>query len=191
MSFKLKKIGAALAIFGTMSLCGCGAKLPFTQKTPDLNTTYTVNAEITFDKLKAKAELTRFGESDWEFKFTEPKQLKGLAVQLKPDGYSATLGGLTFSAEENSVYTAAPQLISNAVKLLAAASSDKLSSSDGVLTFSADLNGKRVTVTADERTGDLISLKCPGARLSVNFTEQKPFTPNLTENGGVIVTDEG
>ena len=184
--FKVKKICAALAVIGTMTLCGCKAKLPFTQKTPDFNSTYTVNAEITFDKLKAKAALTRYGESDWEFKFTEPKNLNGLSIQLKPEGYSATLGGLLFSAGENSVYTDAPQIVADAVKLLSGVSGDKLSVSDGVITFSGDVDGKRVTLTADERSGDLISLKCPGAKLSVNFTEQKPFTPNLSESGGVV-----
>lgn len=184
--FKVKKLCAALVTISTMSLCGCKANLPFTRKTPNFNSTYTVNADITFDKLKAKAELTRYGESDWEFKFTEPKSLNGLSIQLKPEGYSATLGGLLFSAEENSVYTDAPQIVADAVKLLSGVSDDKLSVSDGVITFSEDVDGKRVTLTADESTGSLISLKCPGAKLSVNFTEQKPFTPNLSESGGVI-----
>lgn len=175
MLFKPKKAAAALAVAGTLMLCGCGAKLPFTQKTPNFDSTYTVTADITYDKLKAKAEVTRVSSDEWEMKFTEPKQLNGLSVKLNNTKYSASLDGLSFSSEHNSVYSAAPQIIAKAIGSLSG-SADNVTSSDGVLTINTELDGKRVTITADEHTGDLISLKCPHSKLSVNFSEQKPYT---------------
>lgn len=175
MSSKLKKAAAALVITGTLTLCGCGTKLPFTQKTPNFDSTYTVTADITFDNLKAKADVTRVSSDEWEMKFTEPKQLNGLSVKLNSNKYSASLGGLSFSSEHNSVYSAAPHIIAKAIGSLSS-STENASSSDGVLTVNTELDGKRVTITANERTGDLISLKCPHFKLSVNFSDQKPYT---------------
>lgn len=189
MSFKLKKAAAALAVAGTLLLSGCGGKLPFSQRTPDFNSTYTVTADITFDSLKAKADLTRVSPDEWEFKFTEPKQLNGLSVRLNSEKYAASLGGLSFSAEDSSVYTAMPQLIAKSVGLLSKAVGDKITSSDGVLTFTDELDGKRITITANERTGDLISLKCPHFKLSVNFSDQKPYTLILPEDDSVTISE--
>lgn len=188
MFSKLKMAAAALAAAGTLLLSGCGGKLPFTQKAPDFNTTYTVTADITYDDLKTKAELTRVTSDEWEFVFTEPKQLNGLTVKLNKDRFSASLGGLSFSAEASSEYTALPQLITNAIGLLSNVTSDNITSSDGVLTIAFDLNGNRVTVTANERTGELISLKCPHCKLSVNFTDQKPYTLVLPDENSDAVS---
>lgn len=189
MSFKLKKAAAVLAVAGTLLLSGCGGKMPFAQKTPNFNSTYTVTADITFDKLKAKADLTRVSPDEWEFRFTEPKQLNGLSIKLNSEKYAASLGGLSFSAEDSSVYAAAPQLIAKAVGLLSNALGDKITSSDGVLTFTDELDGKRITITANERTGDLISLKYPHCKLSVNFSDQKPYTLVIPEDGSVTISE--
>lgn len=187
MLSKLKLVAAAFVAAGTLLLSGCGGKLPFTQKPPDFNKTYTVTADITFDNLKAKANLTRVTSDEWEFAFTEPKQLNGLTIKLNSERFAASLGGLSFSAEDSPVYSAMPQLIAKAVGLLSKVTNESISSSDGVLTISGDLDGHRITVTADERTGNLISLKCPHFKLSVNFTDQKPYTYVLPdENGDAI-----
>ena len=189
MSFKFRKPAAlALSVIGTLSLCGCGTKLPFVRKTPDFNSTYTVTADITYDDLKAKADLTRVTLDEWEFKFTEPKQLNGLSIKLNNEKYAASLGGLSFSAADSSVYTAAPQLIAKSIGLLSNSANDKTTSSDGVLTFSDELDGKRITITANERTGDLISLKCPHRKLSVNFSGQKPYTFVPPKGGSVTIS---
>ena len=179
---------AALAAAGTLLLSGCGGKLPFAQRTPDFNSTYTVNADITFDSLKAKAELTRVTSDEWEFRFTEPKQLNGLTVKLNSERYAVSLGGLSFSAEDNSVYTSLPQLITRSIGLLSKAVGENFTSSDGVLTFTEELNGKRITITANERTGDLISLKCPHCKLSVNFSEQKPYTFTIPDDNTATIS---
>lgn len=189
MRFDFRKIGAVAALAAVMSLCGCGTELPFTQKAPNFNTTYTVTAEITYDKVKAKAELTRVDDTEWQFDFVEPKQLSGLSISLNDKKYSASLDGLSFTAEDSAVYAAAPQIIAKTIGLLAKSTSDNLTSSDGVLTFTGELDGKRVTVTADERTGSLISLKLPNLKLAVNFSDQKPFIPSNNDDEGATLTD--
>lgn len=181
MNIGFKKTAAALAVMGTLTLCGCKADLPFVQKSPNLDSSYTVKAEITFDKLKAKADVTK-SNGEWEFKFSEPKQLNGLSVKLGENGYSASLGGLTFSADDSSVYTAVPQIVAKAVGIISGDSTAK--SDNGVLTFDKELDGKRVTITANEKTGELISLKSPHHRLSVNFSEQRAYTPEPQNTQG-------
>lgn len=191
MKFWAKKAAAIFAVTGALALCGCKADLPFVQRTPSFDDTYTVKAEIAFDKLKAKADVTK-GDGEWEFRFTEPKQLNGLSVKLGENGYSASLGGLTFSADDSSVYSAVPQIVANAVGTLSGGDGSA-KSEDGVLTFNKELDGKRVTITANEKTGELISLKSPHHRLSVNFSEQKAYTPEPddTQSGtGTVIVPE-
>lgn len=173
----------------SLTLCGCGAKMPFAQRTPSFNTTYTVTADITYDKVKAKAELTRVDDTEWTFDFVEPKELKGVSISLNDRKYSASLDGLSFTAEDSAVYAAAPQVIAKAVTLLSNSSNDKLTASDGVLTFTDELDGNRVTITADERTGSLISLKLPHLKLAVNFSDQQPYAPINHDEEKVTLTD--
>lgn len=191
MRIIFKKIAAGIAAVAlSVTLCGCGGKMPFAQKTPSFDSTYTVTADITYDKLNAKAELTRVNSTEWTVTFIEPKALEGLSIMLNDKKYSASLGGLSFSAADSAVYAAAPQIIAKAVSLLSMATNDKLTSADGVLTFTDEIDGKRVTITADERTGRLISLKLPNAKLAVNFSDQKPYTPTNHDEEKVTLTDE-
>lgn len=190
MRFNFRKIGACAVVALSLTLCGCGSKMPFVQRAPSFDTTYTVTADITYDKVKAKAELTRVNSTEWTFNFVEPKELSGLSISLNDKKYSASLDGLSFSAADSAVYAAAPQVIAKAVSLLSGATNDKLTAADGVLTFTDEIDGKRVTVTADERTGSLISLKLPNQKLSVSFSDQKPYTPINHDEEKVTLTDE-
>lgn len=187
---RIKRIAAgAAAMIGLVSVCGCSAaKLPFIQQTPDFNKSYTISADIVYDDMKAKADLTRLSASNWEFTFTEPKQLNGITMSLSENGYSAQLGGLKFSAGDGG-YTLLPKVIGGAIDLLSSCTSENIEAADGVLTMDTEYGGKKVTITANERTGDLISLKCPYHKLSVNFSGQKSFTPPDPEEGGLIITN--
>ncbi|MBD5129306.1 MAG: hypothetical protein HDT43_05225 [Ruminococcaceae bacterium] len=184
-----KKTALAAATVGISMLCGC-SKLPFDPLTaaPNFDTTYKVAAEIVYDDLTAKADVTRKGASEWVFSFTEPKQLNGVTMSLGADGWSAKLGELSFNVDDNDVYTLIPEVIGASIDSLSALPNESLSSEDGVLTADTEFGGKKVTVTAN-RGGDLISLKCPYHKLSVNFTEQQPYTPFDPEQGG-LVTEE-
>lgn len=181
-----KKIAAAgAAVLTALTLCGCNGKLPFIGSKPDFNKSYTVCAEIKCDRLKAKADVIRAGANDWEFTFTEPKELSGMVVAFGANGYTAKLGELKFNADENAEYTILPEVIGTALDKLAAVDSSVLTSEDGVLTANVALDDKTVTVTAGEN-GDLISLKSPYHQLSVNFSEQKPYVSPLPDEGGLI-----
>lgn len=187
-NFTKKTALGAAAIIGIGMLCGC-AKLPFNPLTPNapgFDSTYTVAAEITCGDLTAKADVTRSGADDWKFSFTEPKQLNGVTMSLGADGWSAKLGELTFSVDDNDTYTLIPKVIGSSIDLLANSSSESFTVSDGVLTADSEFDGKKVTVTANGRSGELISLKCPYHKLSVNFTDQQPYTPFDPEQGGLV-----
>lgn len=187
---KKTALGAA-AIIGTSMLCGC-SKLPFnplTPSAPNFDSTYKVAAEIVYDDLTAKANVTRKGASEWVFSFTEPKQLNGVTMSLGADGWSAKLGELSFNVDDNDVYTLIPEVIGGSIDLLSNCTSEDFTVSDGVLTADAEFDGKKVTVTANQNSGDLISLKCPYHKLSVSFTDQQPFTPYDPEQGGLVTTE--
>lgn len=185
-----KKIAAVCtAALTAVTLCGCNGKLPFSGSKPDFNKSYSVCAEIKCDRLNAKADVIRAGANDWEFTFTEPKELSGVVVAFGANGYVAKLGDLKFNADENTTYTMLPKVIGTALEQLAATDSEQLTVKDGILTAQLALDDKTVTVTADDK-GNLISLKSPHHQLSVNFSDQKPYTSPLPNEGGLTTTSE-
>lgn len=175
-----------MALAAAASLSGCNVKLPFAGSKPNFNTSYSVCAEIKCDRLNAKADVIRAGANDWEFTFTEPKELNGVVVAFGANGYTAKLGELKFKADENVGYTLLPKVIGSALEQLAVIDSSQLEEKDGVLTAQLAIDDKTVTVTTDSR-GNLISLKSPHHQLSVNFSGQQPYTSPLPDEGGLVV----
>ena len=173
----------AAATIGLM--CGCKANLPFAGK-PDFDSSYTVNAEINCGDLKAVSDVTRTPDK-WIFTFTQPDTLAGVTLEYTENDCGGNLGGLLFDAEKSPEYTALPDIIRSAVCSISGVSDENISENDGVMTIDTDFNGKKVTVTANSKNGNLISLKCPFYKLSVQFSDQKPYTEQpLPEDGGLI-----
>lgn len=183
--FLKKIVGGIAAVAAAVSLCGCNVKLPFTGNSLDFNKSYTVNAEISCDRLTAKANVTRAGANDWEFAFTEPKELNGVKIAFGVNGYSAMLGDLKFRVSGNETYAMLPKVIGGALEQLAVTPTESFTQSDGVVTADVDVSGRTVTVNADEK-GNLISMKSPYHKLSVTFSEQKPYVSTLPKEGGLI-----
>lgn len=181
-----KIIAGSTAVLLAASLSGCSGKLPFMGSKPNFNTSYSVAAEIKCDRLQAKADVIRAGANDWEFKFTEPKELNGVIVAFGVNGYTAKLGDLKFKADENVEYTLLPKVIGSALEQLAGTDSSQFEEKDGILTAALTIDDKTVTVTADSK-GNLISLKSPYHQLSVNFSGQQPYTTPLPDEGGLTV----
>lgn len=165
---KFVKFSALPIIAAT--LCGCSGTLPFTKKTPDFSINQALTAEIKSGNLEAKAKVSR-SDGEWEFSFTEPKTLGGIVVKLGEKGVDGHLGSLSFLVDDNQSYALYPEIIAKTVDSLDKIPAEKISSKDGVLTIETDFEGSKTTVTADERTGRLISLKCPQYKLAVNFTD--------------------
>lgn len=163
-------------------LSGCSGKLPFTGKSPDFSVNKTFCAEIKSGKLEASANVTR-ADGEWEFAFTAPKTLCGVVVKFGEKGVSANLGSLSLSVADNADYALYPEIIAETIDALGKIPAEKISSAEGVLTAETDFEGSRTTVSADERTGKLISLKCPSYKLSVNFSDaQKPDAPQSSSS---------
>ena len=165
---KFVKFSALPIIAAT--LCGCSGTLPFTKKTPDFSINQALTAEIKSGNLEAKAKVSR-SDGEWEFSFTEPKTLGGIVVKLGEKGVDGHLGSLSFLVDDNQSYALYPEIIAKTVDSLDKIPAEKISAKDGVLTIETDFEGSKTTVTADERTGRLISLKCPQYKLAVNFTD--------------------
>lgn len=180
-----------------LTLCGCSAKLPFTQnRTADFDTCYTVTADITCGELEATADVKRSGNGEWEFCFTEPKELSGLTLTLSENGLTANLGALSFTTESNSAYTLVPEIISQVVDGLSEAQTDSISEEEGVVTVKTDIGGKNVTITASKDTWELISLKCPYYQLAVYFSGQTELpdtveTAEAAEPAAAEYADDG
>lgn len=183
--FFKKLVGGIAAVAAAVSLCGCNVKLPFMGDPLDFNKSYTVNAEISCDRLTAKAKVTRAGANDWEFAFTEPKELNGIKIAFGVNGYNAMLGDLNFRVSGNETYTMLPKLIGGTLEQLAVTPSESFTQKDGVVTADVDVDGRTVTVNAGEK-GDLISLKSPYHKLLVTFSEQKPYVSPYPDEGGLI-----
>ena len=165
---KFVKFSALPIIAAT--LCGCSGTLPFTKKTPDFSINQALTAEIKSGNLEAKAKVSR-SDGEWEFSFTEPKTIGGIVVKLGEKGVDGHLGSLSFLVDDNQSYALYPEIIAKTVDSLDKIPAEKISAKDGVLTIETDFEGSKTTVTADERTGRLISLKCPQYKLAVNFTD--------------------
>ena len=188
---KLACLGAAG--FAALTLSGCSGKFPFGGNSLDFDKSYVVSADITCGELEAKADVTRVSENEWSFLFTEPKELNGIMLKFGERGYSASLGGLSFEADENAGYIMVPEIISGSINSLVNRAGEDLDEKDGVVTVDTEFGGKKVTVTANSKTGELITLKCPYHKLSVAFSGQKAYVPQteseLPEEGGLIIRD--
>lgn len=160
------------AAFAGLFLCGCASGNPFTAAKPDFDSAYTIDAQIKYDGNEAKAEVVRNSAGDWQFRFSEPEALNGIKLKLNSDGMSASLGELNVSAEQSSVYTMIPDIIAESLDLLPETKPEDITENEGVLTVETEFDGRRVTVTTD-KSGQLISLKCPYHKLSVYFSNQE------------------
>ena len=145
-----RRLSAGIIAFAAaISLSGCNGKLPFSGSKPNFDTSYSVCAEIKCDRLEAKADVIRAGANDWEFTFTEPKELNGIVVAFGVNGYNAKLGDLKFKADENVTYTLLPKVIGTALEQLSTVDSSQLEEKDGILTAQLAIDDNTVTVTAD------------------------------------------
>ena len=167
----MKRTAFAAIAVSTALLCGCADSLPFTEKPAYHEKNCTMNAEISCGELSAQAKVTRRGEGEWEFAFTEPKELMGVVVTLGDEGVTASLGALSVTAEPSAVYNRLPQIIARAVDALPDTPADKISEEDGILTLENECADGKVVVTAQKSTGSLITLKCPYQRLAVCFSD--------------------
>lgn len=159
------------------TLCGCSGALPFTKKTPDFSVNQSLTAEIKSGNLEAKANVSR-NDGEWEFAFTEPKTLGGIVVKLGEKGVDGHLGSLSFVVDDNQSYALYPEIIAKTIDSLDKIPAEKISAKDGVLTIETDFEGSKTTVSADENTGKLISLKCPQYKLAVNFSDSEKAAEN-------------
>lgn len=178
--------GTAAAV---IALSGCSGKIPFTDRRLDFNKSYTVCAEIDCDRLKAKADVTRAAAQDWQFVFTEPKELKGMTLSYNSGVLSGALGELSFSADDNTQYAMLPEIIASSVDMLSAIPTESLLKEDGAVVAEPTFDGEKVTVTMDEKTGNLVSLKCPHYQLAVTFSEQKPYVPAPADTGSTTSSE--
>ena len=161
--------------FLSLFLCGCSTSQIFGTPAPDFDTAYSMSADIEFGELSAVADITRNGRNDWSFAFTEPEQLSGMTFTLCDGNMTAALGELNVSMEANDVYTLIPDVIAHSIDSLTELAPEQLTRrDDGTITLNTDVNGKKVVLTSTD-SGELMSLKSPFYKISIDFSEHSPI----------------
>ncbi len=159
-----------MPIAAAIMLTGCEAVSSITGSKPDFSGAYETDAEIQYGDFKAKADVRRSEDGEWSFEFTEPKQLMGISVDITEGAFTARLGELSVTAEDNDAYRLIPDIIASAVNKLSEIPAEEITESDGILTVNSEADGKKVIITSD-KSGDIISLKCPYYKVAVYFGE--------------------
>lgn len=163
---KIRKIPLLLL---PLLLCGCSGTQLLSKPTPDFDKTYEISAEIDYGKYTATADITRNGNGNWTFSFSEPEYLMGVELILKDDGMTASLGDISVTADGNSMYTMIPDTIASVLDALPSLAADSITDNEGILTMNTYIRGDKAVVTSDTN-GNLLTLKCPSQRLSVKFS---------------------
>ncbi len=166
----MKKARTMAILALPLLLCGCNADNIFGKTKPNYDSAYTIKAEIKSGELKAAADITRNGTGDYIFSFTEPDHLMGMSIALSEDGMTASLGSMNVTAD-SSFYTAIPETIAESIDSLSTVDSESITEAEGVLTLNTEADGDKVIITSDA-DGELLTLKCPSQKLSVEFSEQ-------------------
>lgn len=182
----MKRANTLIITIATLFLTSCASTAPLSTTKPDFDTAYTVNADITYGKLEAKAEVKRQDDECWEFRFTEPKALSGVIVQLNDDGVTARLGGLSFTAEDGLPFDLVPDIIATSVDSLNDLQAESIQQQETIMTLGTTFGGQPVTITADSTTGHLLTLKSPYHKLFVEFSGQAESEEIATEECGLM-----
>lgn len=173
-------------------LCGCAAESLFKPTAPEFDTSYQMDADLNFGDFSAGADITRYGDGNWEFLFTEPQYLNGMKLNLSEEDITASLGNLNVTAPRNDMYKLVPDIISSAVDSLNDIAAESMTEEEGVLTINTEVDGKKVIVTST-KDGELLTLLCPFHKVSVKFGEQTPLVTIQTieseDMGGAEIID--
>lgn len=161
----------SLLLTSTLLLCGCSDGQLFGSTKPDYDNAYTTTAQIRYGDYSAVCDISRNGADDWSFSFTQPDYLMGMELSLNDDGLTASLGELSVTAESKGAYQLIPDIIAQAVDSLSAIAAENITDNEGILTLNTEIDGKKVIITSD-KSGQLLTLKCPYHKLSVEFSQQ-------------------
>ncbi len=100
---KTKLIIAATAMTAVFLLSGCEGIDKISQpKIPDITENITLSGEISYEKLKASAELTRT-DGKWQICYTSPESVNGLTVTIDGKNKNAALNGVKFDYNSEEV----------------------------------------------------------------------------------------
>lgn len=100
----MKKFAACfiVCVMMVISLCACGGGGNTSCK-PNLNCTFSVNAEIQYDDMTAAAVITRIDKGNWDVEFSEPDTLSGVVLSFRDNNVEASYKGLSFSVPKSAL----------------------------------------------------------------------------------------
>lgn len=158
----MKRFIFYVALTGIMTLSGCTG-IP--EKAPDINKSFSAEAEISIGNEKITGRLSRLSEKSWELEIAEPFALGGAVVTFGENGTKISMGGFEAAADITDG-------TASALKSIACAFDGAVK--DGVTfennTFSGTESFGEYTVTVDEK-GIPEGISIPGERIAVSLSE--------------------
>lgn len=163
-------ISAFMLAAAIILLSGCDGGLLPGSTPPDLSKPFELTAKIEQDDFDATAEVTRTAADNWEFVFTEPKNISGLTVKIEDGIYKASLDDLTLETEDNnSVYSTIPSLIAEAVDAASEADGITVSDKNGTTVVTGNAGKYAYSIDYSRAENEITKLNIPSQKLSVTF----------------------
>ncbi|MBR4627163.1 MAG: hypothetical protein IKO47_05615 [Ruminococcus sp.] len=162
---------AAAAALSAQCLVSCSVPLKNDSRRKNgLGNSFTANASVTIDKLKAEGKLSHSG-GEWDIEFTAPNTLSGVRLSFADGNVEASYKGLSFSVPQSAVPVKAmmTELIS-AVEENAAKDELTGEEKDDTLRISGTLEAGNYTLIVDGE-GNLCGFEMPNNGLTMSFTD--------------------
>lgn len=157
-----------LVVLSLMVLTNCKKK--DSPPPPDLNRSFSCNADITYGNLSATAEITRTGAGVWDLKFTEPKNLKDISLSYNEGDVKVGYKGFSFSMPENSLpIKAVASSIIDAIDNAATQSGINVKNSGDNIVVNGKTDVGNYALTINPKDDTVISVSIPDIDLLVNF----------------------
>ncbi|MGN0596177.1 MAG: hypothetical protein ACI4J1_02460 [Ruminiclostridium sp.] len=163
------------------ALAALGALLLFTSclgeilkpQPPDMDISYKIGAEITFDDFEAKAELQRQSQGKWKIAFSEPYALSGLTLAFDSGEITAELEGITAEVTESESYTNLASIILSALDNAATGEGFDIVTTDDIIQLSGKTEYGDYTLKFDKASKTPVSLAIDGRKISVAFSDME------------------
>ncbi|MGN0619060.1 MAG: hypothetical protein ACI4J7_08580 [Ruminiclostridium sp.] len=162
-------------IFPLFSLLGAGLLLsgcsaPKIQTAvPDIDKSFSAEAELSYGKDSCTVQMRRFGENSWEFCVTEPFPLEGLIITVNDGETKLTMYDMESLADVSEEAVSAARLITDAFEA-AIDNRENAAASEGIITLSGQAPTCTYTLTIDEK-GTPTGLTIGGRGVSAEFTK--------------------
>ena len=156
------------AFSAVLLLSGCSAP-EIKTAAPDIDKSFSAEAELSYGKDSCTVQMRRFGENSWEFCVTEPFPLEGLIITVNDGETKLTMYDMESLGDVSDEAVSAARLITDAFEA-AIDNKDSAAASEGKITLSGQAPTCTYTLTLDE-SGVPTGLTIGGRGVNAEFTK--------------------